>query len=65
MARPKVMEGKLIEPGAGRHRCKDCGEELKAGDRIAHTLDMRRMWHSACFEKTLVPLKELQKRATR
>lgn len=61
MARPKVLKGKLENPGSGPVRCEDCGDFLQRGDRIAHTLDLRRFWHSTCFEKSLRPLKELAK----
>ena len=64
VAEPKVLKGKLENPGSGPVRCEVCGVFLQRGDRIAYTLDMRRFWHSECFEKTLVPLKDLRKSAT-
>ena len=59
--RPKVLNGTLLEPAVGRHRCEECDEELRVGDRIAHTLDMGRMWHSVCLEKSLVPFSQWPK----
>lgn len=58
---PKILNGTLIQPAVGRHRCEHCDEELKAGDRISHTLDMRRFWHAVCLDKELIPFSEWPK----
>jgi len=52
----KTMQGKLLQEAIAPHYCDECTKELKAGDRITHTMDMRRMWHTKCFEASLTPL---------
>ena len=59
--KPKVINGTLLQPAVGRHRCEHCDEELRAGDRISHTFDMRRIWHSVCLDKSLTPFNEWPK----
>lgn len=61
---PRVLNGTLIQPAVGRQRCESCDEELRAGDRISHTLDMRRFWHVVCLEKELIPFSEWPKAHT-
>lgn len=63
MAEPKTLSGTLESPGSGPVQCADCRKFLQAGDRITYTLDMRRMWHTKCFEKNLTPFKDWPKTA--
>jgi hypothetical protein len=37
-------------------KCEECGKELKPGDSVTFTDDMRRFWHDACFEASVRPL---------
>lgn len=37
-------------------KCEECGKPLVAGDDIVYTDDMRRLWHNACFNETLLPV---------
>jgi hypothetical protein len=57
---PRVLNGTLVKP-AGRPRCESCDDELRPGDRISHTLDMRRIWHAVCLEKEIIPFSEWPK----
>lgn len=61
MAAPKILKGELVNPGSGPQQCAECREFLQAGDRITHTLDMRRLWHTKCFEASLTPLADWAK----
>ena len=60
--KPKVKHGAIARTGPGPVQCEDCKAVLQAGDPVAHTLDMKRFWHSTCFEK-LPPFKDWPKAA--
>jgi hypothetical protein len=57
------MKGKLLRESETPHYCDDCKKQLVAGDKITHTHDMTRMWHTACFEANLTPCKDWPKSA--
>lgn len=45
----RTMHGTLVRQGVGKHKCAACEIELKPGDKITHTLDMRFIWHTSCY----------------
>lgn len=46
----RIIPCRLLQEAAMPRFCEGCGEQLRAGDRIAHTLDMARMWHRQCLD---------------
>lgn len=51
----EVMHALVVQEAETPHFCDACDKLLKAGDEIAHTYDMSRMWHRNCLKPFVCP----------
>jgi hypothetical protein len=53
----ELLNALVVQEPEAPHFCDACDKPLKAGDEIAHTHDMSRMWHRNCLRPATFKLK--------